>query len=76
MKNEKYVNDFCLERGTRSLFFKRININEFAKKTRRKRKKMSTEIAGREDRYKFFKEVMKKTNGIIKLLLLIMQMIK
>lgn len=56
-EDEKYVNNFCLERGI-EVYSKRININEFAKK-----QKMSTETAGREARYQFFKEVMKKTNS-------------
>ena len=41
-EDEKYVNDFCVERGI-EVYSKRININEFAKKQR-----MSTETAGRE----------------------------
>ncbi len=56
-EDEKYVNDFCVERGI-EVYSKRININEFAKKQR-----MSTETAGREARYQFFREVMKKTNS-------------
>lgn len=56
-KDEKYVNDFCVERGI-EVYSKRININEFAKKQR-----MSTETAGREARYQFFREVMEKTNS-------------
>ena len=45
-EDEKYVNDFCVERGI-EVYSKRININEFAKKQR-----MSTETAGREARKK------------------------
>ncbi|MFR2301415.1 MAG: tRNA lysidine(34) synthetase TilS, partial [Clostridium paraputrificum] len=56
-EDEKYVNNFCMERGI-EVYSKRININEFAKEQR-----MSTETAGREARYEFFREVMKKTNS-------------
>ena len=56
-EDEKYVNNFCMERGI-EVYSKRININEIAKEQR-----MSTETAGREARYEFFRKVMKKTNS-------------
>lgn len=56
-KDEEYVSYFCRERDIK-FFAKRIDINKLAKD-----KKMSTETAGREGRYEFFNEVMKKTNS-------------
>ena len=54
-EDEKYVNNFCMERGI-EVYSKRININEFAKKQR-----MSTETAGREARYEFLLLTMQMT---------------
>ena len=49
--DENYVRDFCEKLGI-DYFVKRVNINEIAKN-----KGVSSEMAGRDERYKFFKKI-------------------
>jgi tRNA(Ile)-lysidine synthase len=55
--DEKYVKSFCDKVGI-PLYIKRVDINKYAKE-----KNLSSETAGREVRYSFFKELMIQLNG-------------
>ncbi|MGL5615855.1 MAG: tRNA lysidine(34) synthetase TilS [Sarcina sp.] len=55
-KDEEYARKFCENLGI-DFYVKRIEIDKVAKE-----KKISTEMAGREERYKFFDELKKKFN--------------
>ena len=55
--DEKFVEDFCKEKEI-PFFVKHSNIQEIAKE-----EKKGLEETGREVRYKFFDEIMKKTNS-------------
>lgn len=55
--DEKYVMDFCKKINV-PIFIKHVDVLEIAKK-----QKIGTEEAGRNERYKFFDEVMEKTNS-------------
>ena len=53
-EDEEYVKDLC-ENLNIPCFVKRVDINKYSKE-----KKMSSEMAGRDSRYNFFEEVIKK----------------
>lgn len=55
-KDEEYARKFCENLGI-DFYVKRIEIDKVAKE-----KKISTEMAGREERYKFFDELKEKFN--------------
>lgn len=59
-RDEKFVIDFCTKNNIR-LFTKKVNIPDISKK-----QKISEEIAGRNERYKFFNEIC-TTYGIKKI---------
>ncbi|GIM30178.1 tRNA(Ile)-lysidine synthase [Clostridium polyendosporum] len=54
LADEEYVRDFCENKGI-SCFVKRVDINEVSKQ-----KGISSEMAGREERYDFFKQLMEQ----------------
>lgn len=53
----KFVENFCESHGI-EFYFKKVDVQEEAKS-----KKISTELAGRNARYDFFEEVLKKTGS-------------
>lgn len=53
----EYVKKFCESLGI-EFFFKKVNIEEISKN-----KKLGTEEAGRNERYKFFDEILEKTKS-------------
>lgn len=53
----EYVKKFC-EKINVPCFIKKVNVLELAKQTKR-----GTEEAGRDERYKFFEEILNKTNS-------------
>ena len=57
IKDEEYVKEYC-EKNDIECYIKRIDVQKIAND-----KKIGTEEAGRNARYEFFKEVMKKTNS-------------
>ena len=57
IKDEEYVKEFC-EKNNIEIFIKKANISEIAQK-----EKIGLEEAGRNVRYNFFEEVLKKTES-------------
>ena len=57
IEDEEYVKNYC-EKNKIKCYIKRIDVQELAQN-----KKIGTEEAGRRARYKFFDEVLKKTNS-------------
>lgn len=55
--DEKYVKKYCEENNIKC-YIKRVNILQIVKE-----QKIGTEVAGRNARYDFFEEVLKKTNS-------------
>lgn len=56
-KDEEYVKEFCKNTGI-ECFVKRVDVHKVSID-----KGISSEMAGREVRYEFFKEILEKTNG-------------
>lgn len=59
LRDENFVREICLKLGV-ELFVKSVNIKKIAEKN-----KIGTELAGREERYKFFAELSEQYNAKI-----------